>query len=175
AIISAAAMLNGLKVVGKRAQDVRVVCSGAGAAAIACLDLWCRLGVRIENVLVCDSRGLIHVGREANMEPNKARYAKDTPMRTLAEAMVGADVFLGLSTAGVVSPGMVATMAQQPLIFALANPTPEIMPEEAKQARPDSIIATGRSDYPNQVAPPGSPRRCSSPACTRSPSWPRPS
>ena len=151
AIISAAALINGLKVVGKRAQDVRVVCSGAGAAAIACLDLWCRLGVRIENVLVCDSRGLIHVGREANMEPNKARYAKDTSMRTLAEALVGADVFLGLSTAGVLTPGMVAPMAQQPLIFALANPTPEIMPEEAKRARPDSIIATGRSDYPNQV------------------------
>ncbi|HMV18042.1 MAG TPA: NADP-dependent malic enzyme [Zoogloea sp.] len=151
AIISAAAMLNGLKVVGKDIGAVKVVCSGAGAAAIACLDLWCSLGIRRENVFVCDSKGVIYVGREENMEPTKARYAQNTAFRTLADAMVGADVFLGLSTAGVLKPEMVKTMADKPLIFALANPTPEIMPELAKEVRPDAIIATGRSDYPNQV------------------------
>ena len=151
AIISAAAMLNGLKVVGKDIGAVRVVCSGAGAAAIACLELWCSLGIRRENVFVCDSKGVIYVGREENMEPTKARYAQKTEFRTLADAMVGADVFLGLSTAGVLKQDMVKTMADKPLIFALANPTPEIMPELAKEVRPDAIIATGRSDYPNQV------------------------
>ena len=151
AIISAAAMLNGLKVVGKDIGAVRVVCSGAGAAAIACLELWCSLGIRRENVFVCDSKGVIYVGREENMEPTKARYAQKTEFRTLADAMVGADVFLGLSTAGVLKQAMVKTMADKPLIFALANPTPEIMPELAKEVRPDAIIATGRSDYPNQV------------------------
>ncbi|HNO86978.1 MAG TPA: NADP-dependent malic enzyme, partial [Rhodocyclaceae bacterium] len=123
----------------------------AGAAAIACLDLWCSLGIRRENIFVCDSKGVIYVGREENMEPTKARYAQNTAFRTLADAMVGADVFLGLSTAGVLKPEMVKTMADKPLIFALANPTPEIMPELAKEVRPDAIIATGRSDYPNQV------------------------
>lgn len=151
AIISAAAMLNGLEVIGKDIKDVKVVCSGAGAAAISCLDLWCNLGITRSNVTVCDSKGVIYVGREANMEANKARYAQDTNQRTLADAIVGADVFLGLSTAGVLKPEMVKTMAENPLIFALANPTPEIMPELAKEARPDVIIATGRSDYANQV------------------------
>ncbi|WP_374242061.1 NADP-dependent malic enzyme [Zoogloea sp.] len=151
AIISAAAMLNGLKVVDKKIDEVKVVCSGAGAAAIACLELWCSLGIRRENVFVCDSKGVIYIGRDANMEPTKARYAQDTGFRTLADAMVGADVFLGLSTAGVLKPEMVKTMADKPLIFALANPTPEIMPELAKEVRPDAIIATGRSDFPNQV------------------------
>ncbi|MCK6387007.1 MAG: NADP-dependent malic enzyme [Zoogloea sp.] len=151
AIISAAAMLNGLKVVGKKIEDVKVVCSGAGAAAIACLELWCSLGIRRENVYVCDSKGVIYVGREENMEPTKARYAQKTEFRTLADAMVGADIFLGLSTAGVLKQDMVKSMADKPLIFALANPTPEIMPELAKEVRPDAIIATGRSDYPNQV------------------------
>ena len=151
AIISAAAMLNGLKVVGKRIDEVKVVCSGAGAAAIACLDLWCSLGIRRENVYVCDSKGVIWVGREENMEANKARYAQKTEFRTLGDALVGADVFLGLSTAGVLKQDMVKGMADRPLIFALANPTPEIMPELAKEVRPDAIIATGRSDYPNQV------------------------
>jgi len=151
AIISAAAMLNGLKVVGKKVDEVKVVCSGAGAAAIACLDLWCGLGIKRENVFVCDSKGVIWVGREENMEANKARYAQKTEFRTLGEALVGADVFLGLSTAGVLKPEMVKGMADKPLIFALANPTPEIMPELAKEVRPDAIIATGRSDYPNQV------------------------
>jgi malate dehydrogenase (oxaloacetate-decarboxylating)(NADP+) len=151
AIISAAAMLNGLKVIGKKIDEIKVVCSGAGAAAISCLDLWCELGVKRSNVFVCDSKGVIHEGREANMEANKARYARNTEARTLADALIGADVFLGLSAGGVLKPEMVATMAADPLVFALANPTPEIMPELAKAARPDAIIATGRSDYVNQV------------------------
>ena len=151
AIISAAAMLNGLKVVGKDIAKVKVVVSGAGAAAIACLELWCGLGIRRENVFVCDSKGVIYAGRDENMEPTKARYAQKTECRTLADAMVGADVFLGLSAARALKQDMVKTMADKPLIFALANPTPEIMPELAKEVRPDAIIATGRSDYPNQV------------------------
>jgi len=151
AIISAAAMLNGLAVVGKDIGAVKVVCSGAGAAAIACLDLWCALGIKRENVYVCDSKGVIYAGRDAKMEPNKARYAQTTEARWLTDVIAGADVFLGLSTAGVLKPAMVAKMAPNPLIFALANPTPEIMPEEAKAVRPDAIIATGRSDYVNQV------------------------
>ncbi len=151
AIISAAAMLNALKLIGKSLDAVKVVCSGAGAAAISCLDLWCDLGIKRENITVCDSKGVIYVGRDANMEPTKARYAQDTAARTLADAIDGADVFLGLSSGGVLKPEMVATMAKQPIVFALANPTPEIMPELAKSVRPDAIIATGRSDYPNQV------------------------
>ena len=151
AIISAAAMLNALVVVGKRIEEIRVVCSGAGAAAISCLDLWCHLGVRRENVMVCDSKGVIHSGRIGSVDETKARYARDTEARSLGEAIVGADVFLGLSTAGVLKPEMVAAMAERPIIFALANPTPEIMPDEAKAVRPDAIIATGRSDFPNQV------------------------
>ena len=151
AIISAAAMLNALKVIGKNIAEVQVVCSGAGAAAISCLNLWCDLGIRRENITVCDSKGVIYVGRDANMEPTKARYARETQARTLSDAIDGADIFLGLSTAGVLKPEMVARMARQPVVFALANPTPEIMPELARQARPDVIIATGRSDYANQV------------------------
>jgi len=151
AIISAAALINGLQVVGKRIDAVRLVCSGAGAAAIACLDLMVQLGVRSERIHVVDSRGVIWKGREANMEPNKARYAQDTPMRTLAEVTEGADVFLGCSTGGVLKPEMVRTMAERPLILALANPVPEILPDVAKEARPDCVVATGRSDYPNQV------------------------
>ncbi len=151
AIISAAAMLNGLNVVGKKIDEIKVVCSGAGAAAISCLNLWHQLGVKRENITVCDSKGVIYVGRDANMEATKARYARDTSHRTLGDAMVGADVFLGLSTAGVLKQEMVASMAEKPMVFALANPTPEIMPELAREARPDVIIATGRSDYVNQV------------------------
>ncbi|WP_054619696.1 NADP-dependent malic enzyme [Oryzomicrobium terrae] len=151
AIISAAAMLNGLKVIGKDVGNVKVVCSGAGAAAISCLNLWCELGIKRENITVCDSKGVIYVGREANMEATKARYAQETAARTLADAIVGADIFLGLSAAGVLKPEMVKQMAKDPLVFALANPTPEIMPELAKEVRPDAIIATGRSDYANQV------------------------
>ncbi len=151
AIISGAAMLNALQVVGKQIGDVKVVCSGAGAAAISCLDLWCNLGVCKENILVCDSKGVLYFGRDADMEANKARYARDTRARTLADAIEGADIFLGLSSAGVLKPEMVKRMAKQPVIFALANPNPEITPEEAIAARADVIIATGRSDYPNQV------------------------
>ncbi len=151
AIISAAAMLNGLKVVGKKIDEIKVVCSGAGAAAISCLNLWRQLGVKHENITVCDSKGVIYVGRDANMEATKARYARDTSHRTLGDAMVAADVFLGLSTAGVLKQEMVASMAEKPMVFALANPTPEIMPELAREVRPDVIIATGRSDYVNQV------------------------
>ena len=151
AIISAAAMLNGLQVVGKKIDEIKVVCSGAGAAAISCLNLWRQLGVKRENITVCDSKGVIYVGRDANMEATKARYARDTSHRTLGDAMVGADLFLGLSTAGVLKQEMVASMAEKPMVFALANPTPEIMPELAREVRPDVIIATGRSDYVNQV------------------------
>ncbi|WP_454689365.1 NADP-dependent malic enzyme [Achromobacter aloeverae] len=151
AIISSAAIINGLKVVGKKIENVKLVCSGAGAAAIACLDLLVHLGVRRENIYVTDSRGVIWVGRDAEMEPNKLRYAQKTEARTLADIVKDADVFLGCSTAGVLTGDMVKTMADKPLILALANPEPEIRPEIAKAARPDCIIATGRSDYPNQV------------------------
>ena len=151
AIISGAAMLNGLKVVGKKIDEVKVVVSGAGAAAISCVNLWCDLGIKRENITICDSKGVIYVGRPGGMDETKARYAQDTDKRTLADAMVGADIFLGLSAAGVVKQDMVVSMADKPMVFALANPTPEIMPELVKEVRPDAIIATGRSDYVNQV------------------------
>ncbi len=151
AIISASALINGLKVIKKNIAEVRVVVSGAGAAAIACLDLWCEIGVKREHITVCDSKGVIYVGREENMEPTKAKYAQQTDARTLKDALVGADVFLGLSAAGALKAEWLPPMNENPLIFALANPTPEIMPEEARKVRPDAIIATGRSDYPNQV------------------------
>jgi malate dehydrogenase (oxaloacetate-decarboxylating)(NADP+) len=151
AIISSAALLNGLKVVGKDIGNVKVAVSGAGAAAIACLDVMVGLGVKRENVYVVDSKGVIYAGRDAKMEPNKARYAQDTSARTLADIVRDADVFLGCSAAGVLTADMVKTMAPKPIILALANPEPEIRPEVAKAARPDCIIATGRSDYPNQV------------------------
>jgi len=151
AIVAGAFMLNGLKVVGKDIAKVKLVCSGAGAAAIACLDLMVGVGLRRENVIVCDSKGVIHAGRESPMEENKARYARETPARTLADAIAGADIFLGLSGPKVLTQAMVKAMASAPLILALANPEPEILPELAKAVRPDAIIATGRSDYPNQV------------------------
>ena len=151
AIIVGAALLNGLKVVGKDIKKVKLVCSGAGAAALACLDLLVSLGLPMENILVSDVDGVVYSGRTAGMDPNKARYAKDTSARTLADIIGGADIFVGLSAGGVLKPEMVKRMAPNPLIFALANPTPEIMPEEAKAVRPDAILATGRSDYPNQV------------------------
>jgi malate dehydrogenase (oxaloacetate-decarboxylating)(NADP+) len=151
AIISTAALLNGLKVVGKDIGRIKLVCSGAGAAAIACLDLMVRLGVTRENVYVCDSKGVIFAGREPGLEPNKARYAQQTEARKLADVIAGADVFLGCSTAGVLTADMVRTMAPAPLILALANPVPEILPDVARAARPDCIVATGRSDFPNQV------------------------
>ena len=150
AIITAAAVLNALSLVGKDIGQIKLVTSGAGAAGIACLDLLVGLGLQRAHIIVCDSRGVIYQGR-GPLDPEKAAYAADTPARTLAEALMGADVFLGLSRAGVLTGEMVKTMADRPLILALANPTPEIMPEEAKAARPDAIIATGRSDYPNQV------------------------
>ncbi len=151
AIISCAGLINGLKVVGKDIGAVKMVVSGAGAAAIACLDLMVSVGLKRENITVCDSKGVIYEGREPNMEPTKARYAQKTEGRTLGDVIVGADIFLGLSTAGVLKPEMVAKMADKPLIFALANPNPEILPADAKAVRPDCIIATGRSDFPNQV------------------------
>ena len=151
AIISAAALLNGLELVGKAIGEVKVAVSGAGAAAIACLDVMVGLGVKRENIFVCDSKGVVREGRGDKLDESKQRYCQKTEARTLADIMVGADVFLGCSTAGVVSPEMVTSMARQPIILALANPEPEIRPELAKQARPDCIIATGRSDYPNQV------------------------
>jgi malate dehydrogenase (oxaloacetate-decarboxylating)(NADP+) len=150
AIITAAAVTNGLRVVGKSIENVKLVCSGAGAAAIACLDLLVSLGLDRKNVTVCDSKGVIHTGRE-KLDPSKARYAQATAARTLGEAMPGADVFLGLSAKGVLKPEMVSTMAKDPLILAMANPDPEILPEDARAVRPDCIIGTGRSDYPNQV------------------------
>jgi malate dehydrogenase (oxaloacetate-decarboxylating)(NADP+) len=151
AIIVGAAVLNGLKVVGKDIAKVKLVCSGAGAAALSCLDLLVSLGLSIDNIVVSDIKGVVYKGRVEEMDDYKARYAKDTKARTLGEIMVGADIFLGLSAGGVLKPEMVQKMADRPLILALANPNPEIMPGEAKAVRPDCIIATGRSDYPNQV------------------------
>jgi malate dehydrogenase (oxaloacetate-decarboxylating)(NADP+) len=151
AIVVAAGILNGLKVVGKSLADVKLVASGAGAAALACLNLLVTLGLKRENVFVSDIKGVVYQGRTELMDPYKAPFAQPTKARTLAEIMPGADVFLGLSAAGIVSKDMVATMAAKPLIFALANPNPEIMPEDVKAVRPDAIIASGRTDYPNQI------------------------
>jgi len=151
AIISGAGLLNALEITGKRIEQIRVVINGAGAAAIACGEFWTRLGVRRENIVMLDTRGVIYKGRTEAMNPYKARFASDTSARTLADAVQGADVFLGLSVANVLTPAMVKTMAPTPLIFALANPDPEIPYDVAKAARPDAIVATGRSDYPNQI------------------------
>jgi len=151
AIIVSAAISNGLKVVGKNISEVKLVVSGAGAAALACLDLLVAMGMTRENIVVTDIVGVVYRGRREEMDPDKARYAIDTRARTLAEVIEGADVFLGLSAGGVLKPEMVARMAARPLILALANPEPEILPEAARQAKPDAVIATGRSDYPNQV------------------------
>ncbi|MDT8992423.1 NADP-dependent malic enzyme [Curvibacter sp. APW13] len=151
AIISAAAVLNGLELVGKDIGAVKFAVSGAGAAAIACLDVIVGLGAKRENIYVCDSKGVIYEGRAGGMDASKARYAQKTEARSLADVVTGADVFLGCSTAGVLTQDMVKTMAPHPIILALANPEPEIRPELAKAVRPDCIIATGRSDYPNQV------------------------
>jgi malate dehydrogenase (oxaloacetate-decarboxylating)(NADP+) len=151
AIIAGAAVLNALEVVGKKIGEIKLVCSGAGAAGIACLDMLVALGVKPENILVCDRQGVLYVGRTEDMDDAKARYARKTNARTLGDAIVGADVFLGLSAAGALKAEMVKTMAPNPVILALANPVPEIMPDVAKAARPDCIIATGRSDFPNQV------------------------
>jgi malate dehydrogenase (oxaloacetate-decarboxylating)(NADP+) len=151
AIVVGAALLNGLKVVGKDIREVKLVASGAGAAALACLTLLMKLGLPREHIWVTDLAGVVWKGRTELMDPDKAEFAQDTPMRTLGEVIAGADVFLGLSAGGVLKPAMVKAMAGRPLIFALANPTPEIMPEEVKAVRDDAIMATGRTDYPNQV------------------------
>ncbi|HEX6363036.1 MAG TPA: NADP-dependent malic enzyme [Albitalea sp.] len=151
AIISAAALLNGLELVGKQIDAVKVAVSGAGAAAIACLDLMLELGVKRDNVWLCDSKGVVHDRREDKLDESKRRYMQKTNARTLADVIAGADVLLGCSAAGAVTQDMVKSMADRPIILALANPEPEIRPELAKAVRPDCIIATGRSDYPNQV------------------------
>ena len=151
AIIVGAAIYNGLQLVGKELADVKLVASGAGAAALACLNLLVALGMRRENIWVTDIVGVVHEGRSEQMDPWKARYAQATDARTLADVIDGADIFLGLSAPGALKPEMVARMADRPIIMALANPIPEIMPEDALKVRPDAIMATGRSDYPNQV------------------------
>jgi malate dehydrogenase (oxaloacetate-decarboxylating)(NADP+) len=151
AIIVGAAVTNGLRVVGKKPEDVKLVCSGAGAAALACLDMLVAIGIKPSNIWVSDILGVVWKGRVEEMDDNKARYAQITDLRTVDQLLDGADVFLGLSAARVIKPEWLAKMAASPLIMALANPEPEIMPDLAKAARPDAIIATGRSDYPNQV------------------------
>ena len=151
AIVVGAAATNALHVAGKRFDQIRIVSTGGGAAGIACLNMLVKLGVRRENIWLCDLHGLVHEGREADMTPQKAAFAQPGGPRTLAEVIEGADMFLGLSGPGVLTPEMVARMAARPIVFALANPTPEIMPEAVRAAAPDAIIATGRSDYPNQV------------------------
>jgi malate dehydrogenase (oxaloacetate-decarboxylating)(NADP+) len=151
AIVVGAAILNGLHLLGKDLAKVKLVTSGAGAAALACLDLLVMLGVPVENIWVTDIEGVVFEGRTKLMDPIKGRYAKVTDARTLGEVIEGADVFLGLSAGGVLKPEMVAKMAPRPLIMALANPTPEILPEEVRKVRDDALMATGRSDYPNQV------------------------
>ncbi len=151
AIVVAAAVINGLRVVGKDIGEIKLVASGAGAAALACLGLLVDLGLRRENVIVTDIAGVVYAGRTAEMDPYKARYAVQTDARTLSEVLDGADVFLGLSAAGVLKAEWLDKMAARPLILALANPNPEILPDAARAARPDAIIATGRSDFPNQV------------------------
>jgi malate dehydrogenase (oxaloacetate-decarboxylating)(NADP+) len=149
AIISGAALLNALEVTGKRIEDVRIVFSGAGAAALSCAKLYENLGARRENIVVCDSHGVIYKGRTERMDPYKAEFAVDTDLRSLAEALAGADVFIGLSGPGAVSRGAIASMAEGAVVFAMANPTPEISPEEIEGLA--AVVATGRSDYPNQI------------------------
>jgi malate dehydrogenase (oxaloacetate-decarboxylating)(NADP+) len=151
AIISGAALLNALELAGKTIEEVRIVFSGAGAAALSCARLYLALGARRQNMILSDIAGVVYRGRRELMDPYKEEFAADTPARTLAETMVGADVFIGLSAAGVVTPEMVRAMARDPIVFAMANPDPEIGYDEARAARPDAIVATGRSDYPNQV------------------------
>jgi malate dehydrogenase (oxaloacetate-decarboxylating)(NADP+) len=151
AIVVAAGMLNGLRVVGKDIAEVKLVCCGAGAAALACLNLLVSIGMKRENITIADIKGVVFKGRNELMDPWKEPYAKKTKARTLAEIMTGADIFLGLSAAGVVSKEMIASMAAKPLIFAMANPDPEITPEDVASVRDDAIMATGRSDYPNQI------------------------
>lgn len=151
AIISAAALLNACMITKKDLAKIKLVINGAGAAAVACGRLFIHMGVRIENIIMCDSQGVVFKGREKGMNPYKAEFANATPARTLAEALKGADVFVGLSVAGAVTGEMVRSMADRPIVFAMANPDPEITPSDVKKVRPDAIVATGRSDYPNQV------------------------
>ena len=151
AIIVSAAVLNGLQLVGKELDQIKVAVSGAGAAALACLDLLVALGLQREKVFVADIQGVVYKGRKEEMDGEKIRYAQDTKARTLADIIPGADLFLGLSAGGVLQPDMLKAMAHDPLILALANPEPEIRPEAALAVRPDAILCTGRSDYPNQV------------------------
>src|SRR4029077_18563061 len=151
AIIVGAACLNGLQVVGKALKDIKLAVSGAGAAALACVDLLLELGLEREHVWLTDLAGVVYEGRQELMDPEKARFAQPTAARTLDEVIQDADVFLGLSAGGVLTASMVAKMAPRPLILALANPTPEILPEQVRAVRADAVIATGRSDYPNQV------------------------
>ena len=150
AIITSAAMLNALEIAGKKAEDIRLVVNGAGAAAIACTDLYIKAGIRPENIVMCDSKGVIRADR-TDLNPQKKRFVTARDLHTLKDAIAGADVFAGFSKAGVLTKEMVKTMAERPIIMALANPYPEISYEDAREARPDALIATGRSDYPNQV------------------------
>src|SRR5687767_13867483 len=151
AIITTAGLINALHLTGRNLKDVKVVVNGAGAAGIACLDLMVAMGLTRSNVVLCDTKGVIFRGRTEGMNQWKAAYASETPARSLEEALEGADVFIGLSVKGAVTQDMVKRMAKKPIIFAMANPDPEITPEEARAVRPDAIIATGRSDYPNQI------------------------
>ena len=151
AIVSGAALSNGLEVIGKQIGEVRICISGAGASAISCAELMIRLGAKRENILLVDTRGVVYKGRAEGMNKYKERLAVETDARTLADAVRNSDVFYGLSAADILTPAMVKTMAERPLIFAMANPDPEIKYELAREARPDAIVATGRSDYPNQI------------------------
>ena len=151
AIIVGAAIVNALMLNGKKLPDVKIVCSGAGAAAIACLNLLVSMGAQRKNIWVCDIDGVVHEGRNTLMDRWKAVYAQKTSARVLGDVIGGADIFLGVSAPNVLKPEMVKQMADKPLVMALANPVPEIMPDEARKARPDAMICTGRSDFPNQV------------------------
>ena len=151
AIVAAAALMNGLRVIGKEMADVKLVSTGGGAAGIACLNLFVHMGVKKDNITLVDIAGVVYKGRKEEMTPEKEIYAQATEARTLDDVIDGADVFLGLSAPGILKPDMVKRMAAKPFILALANPNPEISPEDARKANPDAVIATGRSDYPNQV------------------------
>ncbi|MBT8412677.1 MAG: NADP-dependent malic enzyme, partial [Octadecabacter sp.] len=151
AIVVGAAATNALLVAGKKMEDIKIVSTGGGAAGIACLNMLVKLGVKRENIWLCDIEGLVYAGREKDMTPQKAAFAQGKTPATLSDVIEGADLFLGLSGPGVLKPDMVAKMAKRPIIFALANPNPEITPDDALKAAPDAIMATGRSDFPNQV------------------------
>jgi malate dehydrogenase (oxaloacetate-decarboxylating)(NADP+) len=151
AIIAAAGLINACDITGRKIEDVKMVVNGAGAAGIACAELFCTMGVSRENIILCDTKGVVYRGRTNGMNQWKSSFAVDTDKRTLEEAVAGSDVFVGLSAKGAMTPEMVKSMAAKPIIFALANPDPEITPEEVKTVRGDAIVATGRSDYPNQV------------------------